>query len=166
MKLILNFLFFLGLVLLFFEIKIYRKTVIDYKTPFLLMVLIGFIISFFNKDFLKINFEIQSLFYRFIFNIVTFGGITSYTFMALNYYSPDTYIRENKFQIINKTSISGSKYHRNERKPLVSINYFGKEKELIFSYEETKRINDSDSIILHTKKGNLGYDIIVNLFPK
>jgi hypothetical protein len=115
-----KFFVFLGLILLFFEIKIYRKTVIDYKTPFLLMVFIGFIgfiISFFNKDFLKINFEIQSLFYRFIFNIVAFGGITSYTFMALNYYSPDTYIRENKFQIINKTSMYGSKYHRNERKP-------------------------------------------------
>ena len=43
--------------------------------------------------------------------------------------------------------MSGSKGHRNERKSLVRIDYFNFEKELVFRFEDTDKVNEAVSVI-------------------
>jgi hypothetical protein len=54
----------------------------------------------------------------------------------------------------------GSKYHRSERQPLVIFDYFGFEKELVFHFSDTEKVNSADIVKVSIKKGGLGFDIL------
>jgi hypothetical protein len=66
-----------------------------------------------------------------------------------------------------KSSMPGRKYHRNERQPLVRIDYFNFEKELVFRFKDTDKVMKADSVNLKIKKGGLGFDILkeYNVIP-
>lgn len=88
------------------------------------------------------------------------GGFILFSFMATNFYFADNQINKRTFVINTKGSLSGSKRHRSERKPYVLINYDGIEKQLIFSYSDTDKINSAKKVHLNIKKGFLGFDIL------
>ncbi|MFT3947424.1 MAG: hypothetical protein QM763_10690 [Agriterribacter sp.] len=79
--------------------------------------------------------------------------------MAVNYYLADKNIIENKLSIKDKHSISGPKGNGNQRKPVVVVDYLGIEKDLIFTYPDTKKVDDSDSVKIKIRRGFLGFDI-------
>ena len=58
--------------------------------------------------------------------------------------------------------MSGPKGHREERQPLVTIDYFSFEKELVFRYVDTDKVNRADSVTVVVRKGGLGFDILDN----
>ena len=58
--------------------------------------------------------------------------------------------------------MSGPKGHSDERQPLVTIDYFSFEKELVFRYVDTDKVNRADSVTVVVRKGGLGFDILDN----
>ena len=80
--------------------------------------------------------------------------------MAVNYYLADKKITEYKFKIKEKSSMPGYEGHRNERKPLVRIDYSNIEKELVFRYVDTEKVNKADRVTVMVRKGGLGFDIL------
>lgn len=151
---------FLGLVLLVFEICIYRKTIIQNYIPISIILIVGFMAFFFNRQHYKKTYMLTGNFFALLQNLISWGFISCYGFVAVNYYLAEKETAEYRFLIQEKSSMSGSKGHRNERKPLVSIDYFGFEKELVFGYADTDKVNKADSVILSVRKGGFGFDIL------
>ncbi len=52
-----------------------------------------------------------------------------------------------------------SKYHRSERSPLVTFDYSGYKKELIFGYLATQNVNTANSVKISICKGQPDYDL-------
>ncbi len=158
---IIGFLFILGLSLLVWEIFIYRKTIIDLKIPLLIWLLPGIIMTPLLYD--KMN-NIDGMKAHWTLHYLLHTGMTGafilFLFMATNFYLADSSLVKKQFEIIEKGSLPGSKGHRNERKPYVVINYEGLEKELIFSYSQIEKVNDSRYANLYVKKGLWGFDIL------
>lgn len=150
----------IGLVLLVFEITIYRKTIIDIYIPISIMLAVGLLTFYFNRDHYKKTYSLKGNFFPVIQNLFSWGAISCYIFMATNYYSADKITTEYQFQIKEKSSIPGRKYHRNERQPLVRIDYFSFEKELVFRYADTEKVNKADSVRVTVRKGGLGFNIL------
>jgi hypothetical protein len=154
-------LFFLGLILLIWEIFIYRRTIIELKIPLLLWLTPGvFMTPLLYKRMNYIDGMKAHWTLHYILHTCMTGAFVLFTFMASNYYFADNQIEKSTFEIIGTGSLPGSKGHRSERKPYVVINYKGMEKQLIFSYPETDRINSAKMVNLSVKKGLLGFDII------
>jgi hypothetical protein len=80
--------------------------------------------------------------------------------MATNYYFANKDITTHKIPIKYKSSLPGGRGHRNERKPLIAIDYFGFEKELVFRFSQTGKVKQADSAILKSRKGFLGFDVL------
>lgn len=154
--------FFLGLILIFFEIFIYRQTIIDIYIPISIIIFTGLITFLLNKKHYKNIYNLSGNFYPIMQNIISWGFITCYIFMATNFYFADDTIVEHKFKIEEKNSMPGSKRHRDERKPLIIINYFGFKKELVFDNEDTEKVKFADSTKVFVRKGGLGFDLLDN----
>jgi hypothetical protein len=80
--------------------------------------------------------------------------------MATNYYLANGDQKKSSFQIQSKSSMPGPRGRREERKPLVTIDYFGLKKELVFNFNSTKRVENADKVNVIVRKGLLGFDIL------
>lgn len=158
---LIGFLFILGLVLMIWEIFIYRRTIIALKIPLLIWLTPGLFLTpmLYNKmnniDGMKAHWSLH-----YILHTCMTGGIMMFCFMAMNFYLSENLVQEKKFEILKTGSLPGSKGHRDERMPYVVINYEGMEKQLIFSYRETSRVNSAEFVNLFIKKGFLGFDVL------
>ncbi|MCO4293075.1 hypothetical protein NF867_09385, partial [Solitalea sp. MAHUQ-68] len=153
--------FLLGLILLIWEIYIYRQTIIDVKIPLLIWTVPGVFLTPLLYDKLNnIDGRVGHWILHYIGHTCSTGAILLFGFMASNLYMAD-YKKVNKqYSIIEKGSIPGSKGHRNERLPYVVINYEGLKKELIFSYSQTDIINTANNVNLTVRKGFWGFDVL------
>lgn len=155
---LLTSLFIGSLLLITWEINIYQKTFIIFKTPFLIWILTGFAFTPFMKRTLTIYFTTSFLPLQIIYNLVTWGGISVSAFILFNYY-----LAEKETIVTNKKILStghlarGSKGHCEQ--PYIIINYNGQEKQLIY-YCGTQ-VENYKSVDLTIAKGFLGYDIVV-----
>jgi hypothetical protein len=149
-----------GAILMDFEIFIYRKTIIDTYIPISIILFIGLLTFYFNRQHYKRTYILSGNFFPIMQNIISWGFISCYIFMTSNYYLADKLTTEYKFEIKEKTSMSGSKGHSDERKPLVRIDYFEFEKELIFSYSDTEKVSNADSVKVTVRKGAFGFEIL------
>jgi hypothetical protein len=152
----------LGLVLLAFEMLIYRRTIINPYIPFSIMLVVGSVAFYFNRQHYKKTYLLTGNFLPFVQHFISWGSLSCYIFMATNYYLADKKTTEYKFSIKEKNSMSGPKGHRDERQPLVTIDYFSFEKELVFRYVDTDKVNKADSVTVVVRKGGLGFDILDN----
>ena len=150
----------LGIFSIILEIDIYRVTIIRVSIPITIILIVG-LISFIliRKNYYK-TYSIKNIFFPLVQSIISWGFIACYVFMATNYYLANKNVQEYTFPIEQKGSMIGSKYHRDERSPLVIFNYLGEEKELVFKYVDTKKVNEADSVYMKIKKGFLGFDIL------
>ena len=80
--------------------------------------------------------------------------------LASNYYLSDSSTKFDEYEIIERRSKSGRKYHRSERKPVFTISINGKEKEFEYSHEYYQDMDAYKSISLETAKGLWGFTII------
>jgi hypothetical protein len=159
-KVFYTLMFFLGLILIVFEISIYRKTIIDTYIPISIILVVGLFAFYFNKQHYKKTYSLKSNFYPIMQNLISWGFISSYIFLATNYYLAENVITNYKFKIKGKSSMPGSKHHRSEREPLVRFDYFDFEKELVFHFSDTEKVNYADSVKVSVKKGGLAFDIL------
>lgn len=151
-------LFFLGLVSQVMAISYFRKTVIDTKVSVGLYLIIGIAgLIIFNK---RLKTHYNSLFYRIIFSVVSFGGTFVALFLFLNYNIASKEVESEKYEIIEKSSIAGSKYNRSERKPTVYIIMNDIKKEIVYPYSKTLEVEQSKYLIINKSKGLFGFDTI------
>ena len=80
--------------------------------------------------------------------------------MATNYYLSNKITKEYKTIIKEKSSMPGPKGNRSEREPLVRFDYFDFEKELVFKFRDTEKVNSADSVKIIIKKGRIGFDVL------
>ena len=150
----------IGLLTLFMIINIYRLTIINIFIPLSLVLSVGLITFFFNRKRYKETYSIKIDIFPFLQNTISWGGIICYLFLAINYYLANNNLKEYKFKIKNKSSMSGSNRNINQRQPLVRFDYYNLEKVLVFSYSNTERVNKADSVIIKVQKGFFGFDIL------
>ena len=154
---VLTILFYVGIILTIFEISIFRRTIINEIIPVSIWLITGIGFTFLNSEVLRNHFDAESKFWQLFYNVLTFGGIILFGIMYLNYQSPNVNLDTHKFEIIDKSSMGRA----TRRRPIARINYFGLKQEIIFSYKDTKDFKIADSLMLKVKKGNLGFDVIV-----
>lgn len=150
----------IGVVLSVFEVYLYRLTIISITIPISIILIVGVTTFLFNRSHYNRNFNTRGIFYPLFQNIISWGFISCYVFMAANYYGSGTEVRHVEFDIKSKSSMPGYKGRRNERSPFVTINYFGMKKELIFGYADTKRVDAASKVTLTVKRGLLGFDVL------
>jgi predicted membrane protein len=149
-----------GLILAVFIVQLYRLTLINYIIPLIIVIVVGLVVGFFNRNHYHEIYPNYSSFYSYLQNVFSWGFIVAYAFLAINYYCINSNPIGYKFKIESKDSMPGPKNHRSERQPLVHINYNGFDKELVFEYEQTYKVNKADSVIVYAQKGALGFDIL------
>jgi len=81
-----NALFFAGMLLTLWELDVYKKTLVDYRIATLLWIGPGLCLTPALRKTLALHINTNSLFLQLIYNVVTWGGIIVFTFMATNFY--------------------------------------------------------------------------------
>ena len=118
------------------------------------------ILGFFINKQLKIY--VGNTFYRIVFSVVSFGGTFVALFLFLNAHFTSQEVLSNKYEIIEKSSVQGRKYHRSERRPIVYINVNGLKKGFEYPYLMTNEVDEAKYLIISTAKGLFGFDIIIS----
>ncbi len=83
--------------------------------------------------------------------------------MLTNYYFAEKTPIKETFEIVERSSLAGRKYHRDERQPTFRINYDGKLKELVFNHEYYEKMDFYKNVELEVRKGYFGFDILENI---
>lgn len=153
----------IGLIIIIWEIFIYRKTIIPLWIPLTIIGVIGAYTTWRNfKNYIAAYPVEGTLFFASIQNTVAWGFTICSLFMLSNYYLANSKSRTRTFNIEDRDSMVGRKYHRDERKPLIIINYDGQYKELVFSSQHFTKLDEYKQVTLVTKNGLFGFDIIVD----
>lgn len=164
-KIIYPFLFFLGLGLMIWQIKIFRNTIIDLFIPLGIILVVGTLAFLFDYKNYKKTYKKKGTggyFYSAIQSLVGFGFIACSIFMLMNYYFAEEKTEHKIFEILERSSLPGSKYNRDKRKPTFTINFEGKEKQLVFTHKYYEKRNLYKSVEMETRKGYFGFDILEN----
>jgi hypothetical protein len=150
---------FFGLILMCLEIPIYRNTFIKIGILLFIVLFIGVITFFLSKTHYKKTYNLKGVFFPLLQSILSWGFISSYLFLATNFYFADKDSTEHILKIKSKSSIPGARTKIN-RQPTAKFDYSGFEKEIVFYYSDSKLVDKAESIKLHIRKGALGFDII------
>ncbi len=158
--------FFIGLILIIWEITIFRNTLISKYVLFGIIIVVGltaFILDFNNyvRTYPKYT-RLAQVIYSLMHYIVGYGFIVCSIFMLINYYFSDKTFEKRNFKILERSSMSGGKYHRNERQPLFRINYDGKMKELVFPHKYYEKMDFYSEVEFKVRNGYFGFEIIVD----
>ena len=157
-------LFLCGIILTLCEIYIYRVTFISVYIPLSIWVLTGLLITpIFKKTFNIYCFnpytpEKTSMFYHYLYNIVSFGGILVFLFMWTNQAFNDKSKTVITLPIVSYGHLAKSS--RSCGEPYAHIIYMDKEKELIFVCGT--EIEKFSSVYIEVTKGLYGFDVITN----
>ena len=165
-KLFYQIIFFIGLAAIIWEIRIYRQTIIDVKILLGITLIVGVLTMFFSlKDFQKLfkySRKSSLYFWTFIQSTVSWGFLACSIFMFTNYYLASDEAKKQTFEIVERSSMTGRKHHRDERKPTFKIMYKGVLKELVFNHKFYDKMESYRNVELIVKKGFLGYDLLVD----
>ncbi len=158
--------FFLGTILMIFQIKIYRNTIIDLIIPIGIVIVTGIISFIFDFKNYKQTYEysgIELYLYSIMHYIIGFGFFVCSIFMLTNYYFADQNVKTESYKIIDRTWLpervgkTGSK-----KQPVFTINYKGKRKELVFYSQYYNKMNSYKTVEFDIRKGFFGFDILKN----
>lgn len=150
----------IGVLLCCWGVYIHRFTIINTTVPIAIVLIVGVSVFFFNSNHYKKVFNVHGVFFPLLQNICSWGFISCYLFMAVNYYGADTEVRNVELPIKFRKWKVGIKSNRNKRYPVVIVNYFGIDKELVFAYADTKRVNAAKKVIVAVRHGSLGFDVV------
>jgi len=165
LEIIITFAFTGGLLLGVWEVFLFRRTIIDVSIPLVLWLTPGMVLTpifyrWLNQiDNMRLPW-IPHFLLHYLLHTCIIGSVVTFSFMAINYYGADPNFTSERFEILEKSSLPGSKGHRNERLPTALINYHGLNKEIVFKYRDTERFRNATYVILYVKRGLLGYDIL------
>ncbi|WP_106795114.1 hypothetical protein [Aquimarina sp. Aq78] len=157
---------FLGLGLMIWQIIIYRNTIINVIIPIVIVSivsLIAFVVDFKNYKNTYDKYSGVSLtFYAIMQSLFSYGFIACSIFILTNYYLADKKSVKKSYLIIERSSLPGRKYHRDERKPTFYINYEGTKKELVFPHKYYEKMESYKNVEFEVREGYLGFDILEN----
>jgi len=154
---LLSAVFVLGLVLMVFEIQIFRNTVLETKMALFIYVGTSVIALPFTSKMLSNYQGAQTLFLKLIFNLGAVGGTCLFSFMALNYYLPQNGADEIQVAILERGSLGSS--DRSCRSPYVMVEIYGKEKQLVFPCSAD--VESNNFVNLYMARGLFGIPIIL-----
>ena len=157
--------FILELFLMAWQITIFRNTIIDLKILIEIIFVVGiitFIVDYKNCGKTYKYSGIGLYFYSSMHYLCGFGFMVCSIFMSTNYYFANKIPVKETFEIIERSSLPGRKYHRDERKPTFRINYDGKIKELVFNHKDYEKMDFFTNVELEVRKGYFGFDILEN----
>lgn len=157
-----SFLFILGLVLLVWEIFIYRRTIIAFNIPLIIFIIPGvFLTPVFYEKLNKIQGMNLHFLTHYFLHSFTSGSFILFLFMSSNFYFAENYTTEKRLEIISKGSLAAGKGRPvYKRQPYVMVHYGKVEKQLIFSYSDTDKINSASKVHLTARKGLWGFDVL------
>lgn len=157
-----SLLFILGLVLMIWQIDVFRVTIISFWVPLLIIILsssIAFIIDFKNYQRTFIVSGIYLYLYSAVFYIVGCGFILCSVFTIANYHLADDYTETKSYLIQEKSSLPGRRRHRDKRQLLVIIDYDNKPKEMVFNHYHYQNRNKYDTVLVDVREGFFGFDV-------
>ena len=161
---LLGSLFLCGLILTIWEIYIFRVTFISVYIPLSVWVLTGFFMTPILKKIFNIYCfnpytpERSPLFFHYLYNIVTFGGILVFLFMWTNQTFNDKSRNVITLPIVSYGYLAKSR--RSCGEPYAHIIYKDKEKELVFPCGT--EIEKFSSVYIEVSKGLYSFDVITN----
>lgn len=151
---------------MYFQIQIFRNTIINWLIPALIIITIGiasFLIDFKNYNWTYDYSGFGLYLYSWMHYIFGFGFIACSIFMLTNYYFADQNAKKESYKIIDRTWLPkrvgklGS-----EKQPVFIINYKGKKKELVFYSQFYEKMNSYNEVEFETRKGFFGFEILEN----
>ena len=159
--------FVIGFILLFAQIPFIAKTLIDIITPIIIVLGTGVLAYFIDyknySDLYEYNDTKNRYLYPFMHFSASYGGIILFLFISLNYYLSDNIETKTEYNVIDR-GIYNVK-NSSDKKLYFIINYNENNKEISFDkcdYKTAeKELYKTDKIELTTRKGLLGYDILV-----
>jgi hypothetical protein len=155
---------FCGMILMIWEIHIYRETIINISIPLSIVVVVGLIATIISWNRLGKTYNytgLKKVFIALFINLTGWGFIACSAFMLSNYYFSESEITTKTYKILDRSSLPGSKGYRHKRLPTFKINYEKDEKELVFGHSYYKTMDLYQTVEMKTKKGLWGYEIIV-----
>ncbi len=148
-----------GCILIILEIDIYRVTIIN-KSILLIIILIAGLLAFIlNWSRYNKTYPSTGIILHLAQSIISWGFISAYVFMAINYYFAGREISESMYPIKSKSTMSAGRrtYLRN---PTVKIDFDGIEKELVFQRLATTVVKSADSVKIDIREGFFGFDVL------
>ncbi len=152
---------------MYFQIQVFRNTIINWLIPasiIIVVTVLSFLMDFKNYKRTYNYSGIGLYLYSLMHYIIGFGFIVCSIFMLTNYYFADENLKTESYEIVDRTWIqgTGTKYHYGEKQPVFTINYKGKEKELVFFAEYYDKMDFYKTVEFETRKGFFGFDILEN----
>lgn len=157
--------FLIGLILISWEISIFRRTFIPLDLLLSIVVATGGVATFLDFKHYRKTYDINGwklYFFAFMQNTVSWGFIACSILVLSNYYLSEGQTTDEKYEIIETSYMPGSKGSRSKFKPLVRIDYKGKTKELVFSNKFHGELEEYDHVSVSVKKGFLNWDVIMD----
>ena len=159
---IMSILTFGSLLLIIWEMFIFRKTFISFLIPLSILV-IGGLAAFFSLRN-KINYYIQnehSIFLQAIHGIILFGGLLMFSFMGANYY-----FTTQKEEIFDLKVVETGHLARGRRScgnPYAIVNYNNTKKQLIFPCNTD--LENCTNVKVGLNQGLFGFVVIKEMKP-
>jgi hypothetical protein len=156
-QLMMGLITFLSLILIIWEMSLFRKTFISVYIPFLLFIVGGLVCFFFVRKKMDLYTQSQSnIFKQALHGMVLFGGPLMFLFMGINYYIPNSKSSSIQLKVLETGNLARGR--RGCGNPYVVVMYKGFEKQLIFPCNTQMTNNDSISVSL--RKGAFGFLVI------
>ena len=152
----------LGLILQLFQTSLYAQTVISWKIPVAIWLCAGILgMNYVRKSLFK-HYNTREILLHLFSATIGIGSITTYTFMAANYYLP----ANSKLETL-KARISETGHQPRKRgscgAPYAYVNIKGTQKQLTFPCDFN--IKEFNFVIVKLRHGILGFDRIVEKTP-
>ena len=151
-----------SLLLINWEMSIYRKTFISFLVPFSVFIIGGLTTFFFLRK--RMSFYSQNehnILLQAIHGLVFFGGIIIFSFMGTNFYFSDRNEKIYNLKIEKTGRLAKGRYGCG--KPYAIVNYENSSKQLIFSCNT--EIENSSKVKVSIKNGFFGFAIIKEMKP-
>jgi hypothetical protein len=153
---ILYFLLLTCLALAIWGVTIFRLTIIDVKSLFIITA-IGTSFAFIAlKKIFKNNYKNLWIFFQ---SIIVGGGISYFSTLFLNQYFANKDSITDEFKIIKTGNLARGRRSDCSR-PYAIIDFYGTKKQLVFYCNYEKVIMNFSKVLLTYKKGLFGFDII------
>lgn len=154
---------FVAIIFIFATLYFFYRTVISIFLLMAIMLAVGLIVSYFDYKRYFFTFKLESwfAFVRVVFYHSLFtGSFITMLFLVSNYHLATPSDKVVEYEIIDRHSVRGRKYHRDEKKPVFTIRIDGREKEFEYEHKYHADMNLFKRISFRTSVGFWGYTIL------
>jgi hypothetical protein len=156
---LMSILTFASIILIIWEMFIFRKTFINFFIPFSLFIIGGLLLFFILRKKIKYYIETEhGLLSQVFHGTVLFGGTLMFIFMFLNYYLPVNKIELIELKVIETGNLTN---RRGCDAPFAKVDYYGFEKQLVFPCNTN--LNSANYIKVKLQKGLFGFMVVKDL---